>query len=263
MKKIIGIDINEVLRARSMQFDRFYAMEFNEEGLPPESDPYKFDLRNDYVWEDSIETESFLTDDCIEKDIRPEDYQIDEKTGVAKADAFLFKKEEKMITADEKFKRFIYEDYLFEIHGSAPLMYKGLDKHLEAFYVKYKDQFDIKIVSKENWFTIPPTLFFLSKIMSRITDYVFVESNEELIKNVDYLITTDPELLSLNQSDKYNIKLSRPYNEKSNGDIEALQLFDLIDNEDFQKLIGYKKPVIEEIIEELTNNNNKEEKNEQ
>lgn len=254
MKKVIGIDINEVLRARSMQFDRFYADEFDGEGLPDEDDPYKFDLRNDYLWEDADETTQFLNEE-LREDISPQDYQIDEKTGKAPVDAFAFRPETKFVTADEKFKRFMYEDYNFEIHGSAPPMYKGLDKHLELFYQTYKDQFEIKIVSKENWFTIPPTLFFLSKLMPRISKYHFATSNEEIWDGVDILITTDPQLLDRpTYKNKKAIKLSRPYNVKSEADFVALNIVDLIDEkgqycENFQKLIGYEKP--KEIKEEV------------
>lgn len=238
MKKVIGIDINEVLRSRSMQFDRYYAQEFGEEGCPSSDDPYKFDLRNDYVWEDGEETTKFLNEELPE-DISPIDYTIDEETGEAPVDSLAFKSETKMITAEEKYKRFLYEDYLFEIHGSAPPMYKRLDKDLEKFCLQYKDQFEIKIVSKENWFSIPPTLFFLSKLMPRISQYFFAETNEEIWNSVDILITTDPELLD-RPTEKRVVKITRPYNEESDSDFDEIQLVELVDNKDFQTLIGFE-----------------------
>jgi hypothetical protein len=238
MKKVIGIDINEVLRSRSMQFDRFYAEEFGEEGCPSSDDPYKFDLRNDYVWEDGEETTKFLNEE-LPDNISPIDYTIDDKTGEAPVDSLAFKKETKMVTADEKYNRFMYEDYNFEIHGSAPPMYKRLDKDLEKFCLQYKDQFELKIVSKENWFSIPPTLFFLSKLMPRISQYVFVETNEEVWNSVDILLTTDPELLD-RPAEKRVVKITRPYNEENEADFDAIQLVELVDNKDFQKLIGFE-----------------------
>ena len=248
MKKVIGIDINEVLRSRSIQFDRFYVQEFGEEGSPPEDDAYKFDLRNEYVWEDGEETTKFLNEELPE-DISPIDYAIDEKTGEAPVDSMAFKPETKMVTADEKYKRFMYEDFLFEIHGSAPPIYKGLDKHLELFYKTYKDQFDIRIVSKENWFSIPPTLFFLSKLMPRVNEYKFAETNEEIWNGVDILLTTDPKLLD-RPTEKRVIKITRPYNEKLEADFDVLQVIDLVDNADFESLIGYEATEATEKIEE-------------
>jgi hypothetical protein len=238
MKKVIGIDINEVLRSRSMQFDRFYAQEFGEEGCPPEDDPYKFDLRNDYVWVDGEETTKFLNED-LPDNISPMDYAIDEETGEAPVDSLAFKPETKMVTADEKYKRFMYEDFLFEIHGSAAPIYKGMDKDVEKFYKQYKNQFEIKIVSKENWFSIPPTLFFLSKLMPRIKHFSFVETNEEIWDSVDILLTTDPELIN-RPTDKRVVKITRPYNDELEADFDALQVIDLVDNKDFQKLIGFE-----------------------
>lgn len=258
-KKIIGIDINEILRGRSLQFDKLYNIEFDGEGLPPEDDPYKFDLRNDYKWEDGEEVTQYLNED-LPDDISPMDYQIDENTGKAKVDAFAFREEKKFVSADERFKRFMYEDYLFEIHGSAPVLYKGVEKDLEAFYKKYRDQFDIKIISKENWFTIPPTLFFLSKLMPRIKKYVFVENNDELWDNVDILLTTDPELLNKPKNKKV-VKIIRPYNENIEGDFKALQIFDLVDNDEFQEFIGYEKTT-KELEEKNTNTSTKLKENE-
>jgi hypothetical protein len=45
-KKIIGIDINEVLRYRWIQFDRYYVEEFGEEGVPEMA--YVYDFWNTY-----------------------------------------------------------------------------------------------------------------------------------------------------------------------------------------------------------------------
>ena len=240
MKKTIGIDINEILRARSMQFDRYYVQEFGEEGCPDENDAYKYDLRNDYVWEDGFETINYLNEDLPEN-ISPKDYQIDKKTGKAPVDAFAFKSETEFISANDKYKKFMYEDFVLEIHGLAPLIYPTIGKDLEKFYMQYKDQFNIKIVSKENWFTIPPTLYFLSKVMPRLNKFEFFDNNNDLLESIDILLTTDPELLKTNSSNKKIIKIKRPYNVDIDCEFESLQLIELVDNDEFQRLINYKK----------------------
>jgi hypothetical protein len=121
-------------------------------------------------------------------------------------------------------------------------MYKGLDKDLEKLYQKLQHQFDIRIVSKENWFTIPPTLFFLSKCMPRIQNYNLVATNQEIWKVSDILITSDPELLTNVPRGKKVIKVLRPYNENISykGEMNIFQIIDLIDNKEFEKIIGYK-----------------------
>ena len=49
----VGIDINEVFRAKWLQFDRFYTQEFGEEGIPEQ--PYVYDFFKNYKFEDTVE----------------------------------------------------------------------------------------------------------------------------------------------------------------------------------------------------------------
>lgn len=243
----IGIDINEILRARWLQFDRFYDQEFGGENN--ESTKYEFDLFGKYPWKDTVEVDKELKEPGdMPENINPIDYLLNEN-GEAPADIFLFKKQTEIhLTAKEVYNRFMYQDYLFEIFGSAPMMYKDMDVHINKFQEKYKDTVDFIIVSKENQFSIPPTLFFLSKIRSRFSEYRFAETNEELLKGLDCIITTDPEILDrFKDCDNMIIKILRPYNENSwNGSITpVLHINDLNGNEEFEKLINYIKPVTE------------------
>jgi len=242
MKKIrIGIDINETLRARWSQFDRFFVEEFGEDGIPDE--PYVFDLFNDYPWKDTIEVIKELKEpEDIPDDINPKHYQTNDK-GEANADYLLFKKEEKKkLTAKEMYNRFMYEDFVFEIHGTAPLMYGGMDLDLKKFYLKYRNCVDFTLLSQENVFSIPSTLSFLSKMTSRFNNYRFVENKKDMWKDIDLLITTDPEILEKGSPFlKKIIKVRRPYNENIKvGSIQILQIADLINNKQFEKIIKFK-----------------------
>lgn len=242
-KKIVGIDINEVLRAKWLQFDRFYTQEFGEDGAP-HPDPYCYDFFKTYRWNDTVEKVKELKEpEEMPDDINPTHYQVDNKTGEADADVFLFKKEEEVkLSAKEVYNRFMFEDYCFEIHASAPMMYKGMDLHVNNFYLKYKDTVDFVLLSEENHFSIPPTLFFLSKITTRFKDYSFVENAVDMWKKCDILITSDPKILKLDAPwGKKLIKIKRPYNETIKaGSLEVLQINDLIDNNEFEKIIKYK-----------------------
>ena len=241
----VGIDINEVFRAKWLQFDRFYAQEFQEDGQEVTAN-YTFDFFKDYEWRDTVEITRDLKepDSDFPENINPLDYQVDEKLGEAPADIFIFKKaEERKLTAREVYNRFMYEDYVFEIHASAPIMYKGMDLHAKNFYLKYGEHSDFTLFSVENQFSIPSTLFFLSRMTSRFKNIKFVDKNLEMWNDIDVLITTDPEILALGVPwGKKLIKLTRPYNEKIKGcSLEVLQINDLIDNPDFEKIIKYKK----------------------
>lgn len=243
-KKIkVGIDINEIFRAKWLQFDRFYAQEFGEEGVPEE--PYVYDFFKHYKFEDTTEIIRELKEEGdLPENINPIDYQINEKSGEAPADAFLFKKPEVIkLTAKEVYNRFMYEDFLFELHASAPIMYKGMDLHVNNFLEKYGETCEFTLFSVENKFSIPPTLFFLSKMTSRFKNIKFVDKSTEMFNDVDVLITTDPEILSLGVPwGKKIIKMKRPYNEKiKSSSMEALQIADLINNPEFEKIIKYKK----------------------
>jgi hypothetical protein len=235
----IGIDINEILRSRTLQFNRFYFDEFGEDGIPEENDGYVYDLRK-YKFEGGIEVEKFLNEE-LPDDISPIDYAVDEETGEAPVDSLAFKKEEKFVSAEEKFNRFLYEDFLYEIFGSAPPMYRDVTLHLDKFVKKYGEDFEILIISKENYFSIPPTLFFLSKIMTRVKNFKFVSTNEEVWENVDVLLTTDPELLENVPTNKKVVRFIRPYNVDIKAKFTVEQIDGLVDNPEFDKLINYKK----------------------
>ena len=241
-KKVrIGIDIDEVLRAKWLQFDRFYAQEFGEEGIPEE--PYSYDFFNDYAWSDVVEKTNILTEDVeMLENITPMDYQPDEEGNVV-ADIMLFNTEEIKLTAKEVYERFMYVDFCFEIFGTAPQAYKGLDYHFNEFYKKYRNFIDIIIVSNENKMTIPPTLFFLSKMTCRADKYILDCVGEEKFKDVDILITADPEILVANTpKGKRVIKIERPFNMGFSGsELEVIQLFELVGNKEFEKLIKYKE----------------------
>ena len=246
MKKIkIGIDIDEILRAKWVQFDRYYVEEFGEEGLPKDKEPYTNDYFKHYKWKDTVEKRKYLKDpEKTPETINPLDYQVDENNE-ATADSALFKPEEKTeLTAKEVYNRFMYEDYVLEIHGTAPVMYKGMELHIDKFLNKYKDFAEFVLISKENWFSIPPTLFFLSKMMSKFKEYRFVEDfSEYWFEDVDLIITANPEVLINKPNNKKHIKPLRPYNEefKCGEVMDILQLNDLIENSEFEKLVNYNK----------------------
>jgi hypothetical protein len=139
----------------------------------------------------------------------------------------------------------MHVDYVFEIFGSAPFMYKGLDLDLKNFLYKYGKNIEVTIFSVENVHTIPPTLFFLSRVMSRFSNYKFVEKVTDIINDVDIIITTDPILLDAElQEGKTIIKIDRPYNaENGKQYTSVLQLVELVDDDEFEKMIGYIKTI--------------------
>jgi hypothetical protein len=245
MSKIrIGIDINEVLRAKWIQFDKYFIEEFGEKKTPKEN-PYVYDYYNAYIFNNTVEIEKELKEpENMPNDINPLDYQHDKKLGEAPADIFLFKAPVKTeLTAREVYNRFVNQDFLFEIFGAAPMMYRNMDVQVNKFLEQYEKNVEFTVLSVENKFTIPPTLFFLSKISMRFKNYKFIDKATDMWQHVDVLITTDPAILNFKIPwGKKLIKITRPYNENIKaGSIEVKQVADLIDNKNFEKIIKYKK----------------------
>jgi len=244
-KIVIGIDLDEVIRSKWVQFDRYFVEEFGEELAPKDEVIYTMDFFNDYKWRHKKESIRYLKEpEDTPEDINPLDYEVDEN-GEAIADSALFKpKEVVKMTPEQVYKRFMYEDFCFEIHGSAPMMYKNMDLDVGKFIKRYGDDVEFVIISKENWFSIPPTLFFLSKITSRFKSYRFVDEFLEYWKDVDLIITTNPKVVKEKPEDKKIIILKRPYNADEKGCAlggELFQINDLFENEEFEKIIGFNK----------------------
>jgi len=241
-KKIkIGIDINEVLRAKWLQFDRYYVQEFGVDGVPEQ--PYCYDFFNNYKFIESTEIIKELKEpDDIPDTINPIDYQVNDNNE-SNADFLLFKKPEVLTYKPiEVYNKFMYEDFVFEIHGSAPMMYRNMDVDVNKLMNKYKNNVEFILFSVENTSSIPATLFFLSKIGCRFTNIKFVKKSIDMWSDVDVLITTDPILIKLGSPwGKKLIKVDRPYNQniKFKG-INILQLNDLNSNVNFEKIIKYK-----------------------
>jgi hypothetical protein len=236
-KKVLAIDLDEVIRSKWLQFDRFYAQEFTEEGIKTPFDTY--DLRNHYQFNESIETVNYLNDD-LPDDISPTEYIIDKETGVAPVDHLAFRKKDEKMTADEAFNKFLYQDFLVEIFSSAPVLYRGLDLDLRKFKLAFEKDIDILLFSCEKNESISPTLFFISKLRPIIRKFYFPETPEEIWKIADIVITTDPKIIKSKPYYDLNRKvvvLNRPHNETLEGDLKTMNFIDLVENETFKEMI--------------------------
>ena len=242
-KPRLGIDIDEILRAKWMAFDRYYVDEFGEEGVTEPFDTY--DLRNHYKFVDTEETQEFLNDDFLENEamqkISPKEYLVDEKTGRAAVDNIALRKETKKYTADEMFEKFLYTDYCYDIHGSAPKLYMNADVDLNVFLKLFAEHFDVYLYVKTKRPAIPSTLFFLSKMRIEIKNILFAYDDQEVWDKVDWIITTNPDMLDNKPEGKTTIKLTRLYNVASSADYTVDQgtIFGLTNQEaDEDGLVG-------------------------
>jgi hypothetical protein len=223
-KPKLGIDIDEVLRAKWLAFDKYYAddEQYGEDKIKAPFDTYN--LMNHYEFVDTeIEEqevmEDFLNDEKMAK-LSPKEYVVDPATGKAPVDDFIFKTTTKKFTAQEMFDKFLYEDYCYEIHGSAPKLYMNADVDLNVFLKRYKDYFDFVFFCKTRREAIPSTLFFLSKMRIECKNIVFVYNNDEIWDQVDWIVTTDPTFEERPDGKKIVI-LDRLYNQDIQPDYRA------------------------------------------
>lgn len=219
-KPKLGIDIDEILRAKWLAFDRYYVDEFGEEGVTEPFDTY--DLKNHYKFVDTEIVEDFLTEEFLENEdlqkISPKEYVVNEDTGKAAVDDFAFKREKKTMTADEMFEKFLYEDYCYLIHGSAPKLYMNADVDLNVFLKLFSEHFDVYLYARTKKPAIPSTLFFLSKMRIEVKNVLFGYSDQEIWDKLDWVMTTNPDMLENKPEGKTTIKLTRLYNVASPAD---------------------------------------------
>jgi hypothetical protein len=113
-----------------------------------------------------------------------------------------------------------------------------VDLDFEKFYKKYMNDFDIRIISRENPLTIPSTLFFLSKVRSRYMNYHFFENNEDIWSKMDCIITTDPELIKAKPQEKKLIVFKRLWNTELSGDLDVLSIVEMLEGNKFESLFN-------------------------
>lgn len=115
---------------------------------------------------------------------------------------------------DEEMDEFLYENNVADIYGFANEKINGIVNDLSHVNEVMKENgFELMIISKEKNKSIPATLMFLSKTFCKIKKITFVDSYDEMLKYVDYLVTTSTYFSSRN---KKIIKVEREYNKKYN-----------------------------------------------
>ena len=100
---------------------------------------------------------------------------------------------------------------------------------LNDFYIQYRDNLEILIVSGEIGKSKPSSLFFLSKFGCLIEKIIFFSeiTKSNMWDNVDILLTADPSLLLEKPNNKIVIKFNTSYNSDIVSDYEIDSLSEL------------------------------------
>lgn len=194
----IAIDINDVVRDFSNNFVRYYIEGYNHE----------FDLTDFEFWSNDMSA------------VLP------------------FK-------GVQSYNKFVYNDYVWELFGKCPVCTRNLEAELNTWIETTSQELDteeevnIMFVSPmEYGLSIGNTLFFLSKIGSKVRNYYFPTDSSTIWGKCDVLITANPKLLAEKPSGKRSIKITMDYNKENDADFifSSLSQF-LSDEKNLEKLL--------------------------
>ena len=132
-------------------------------------------------------------------------------------------------------------NYVFEILASAKPTHTTLPGTFNMWLNDLMDDFDDNV---EVWFISPgeihlqrqSTLFFLSKICSRVEHIWFPKTIKETWDKFDVLITANPKLLKDIPNDKITIKVNTEYNKKSNSTYSYDSFMNIILSDNYDKI---------------------------
>ena len=206
----IGIDINGVLRDTIGKFTQLYEKHLIE------SDQDSF-MGETYQIDMSGNTE--LIGEVVENF---EYKKISEVTSLEMDKHFSFRNKEELFS-------FMYEEYAMELFGHAPSTEMTSFNTLNDFYIEFRDDHEILIVSNEIGKSKPSSLFFLSKFGCLLEKVIFFSdvTKTNMWDNVDILLTADPLLLLEKPKDKILIKFNTKYNMDVNSIYEIYSLSEL------------------------------------
>lgn len=137
------------------------------------------------------------------------------------SEAFKFK-------TKKDYQKFLYEDYVFEIFGKAPMMDNNmthiLNKWLflatnEELEGTEEEKVEVSLTNPLEFnLSIGNTLFFLSKLAPRTRNYYFPLDSITTWDMCDILVTANQKLLANKPEGKISVKIETDYNKKEKAD---------------------------------------------
>jgi hypothetical protein len=202
--KRIGIEINGVLRDTIGKFTQVYEKHMVEES-DDENKTYEIDL--------SGNTKENTIENNFEYKI------INEVTSLELMSHFTFK------DSDELYS-FMYEDFVMQIFGHAGSTETFTFNDLNDFYINFRDDYEIIIVSDEMGRSKPASLFFLSKFGCLVENIKFYSNTtlQNLWDSLDILVSANPKLIENAPENKTVIKYETPYNKNVTCEYEITEL---------------------------------------
>ena len=204
----IGIEINGVLRNNFEKIKHVYQKNLIDSQTIESQPTYNIDISGD--------TQDLITNEDFKYEILSEEESFDlEKM-------YKFQNKEELYS-------FLYEEYTMEVFGHAPSTEMNTFNVLNEFYLEFRDNYDISIVSNEIGKSKPSSLFFLSKFGMLIEKIFFYSeiTKKTMWDSIDVLLTANPYLLLERPENKIVIKYVTNYNKDIPSDYEITSLSEL------------------------------------
>lgn len=206
----IGIDVNGVLRDTLGKFDQLY-------------EKHLIEKQSDEVLGQTYELDMSGNTSLIESGVESFEYKkISDVTSLNLQNHYSFKNDEELFS-------FLYEEYAMELFGHAPSTEMTSFNMLNDLYYELRDENELTIVSNEIGKSKPSTLFFLSKFGCLIEKVFFFSevTKNNMWKEVDILLTANPDLLLEKPQDKIVVKYNTIYNKhiESEHEVNSLSEF--------------------------------------
>lgn len=222
MKKIIGLDLDEVFRSYIETFHHFYEKEF---------DLKKFDKFGEQIegYDCEYNTHNLLDLFEFKETTRKRRVMVSD-IDVIYSSKPKFEDETEVLSKQESLDLFRYEDYLMELYGTCPKTYTHVGLDLSKLIEKYNNEYDFKFIIKDKLITIGPSLFFISTLRPIVRDYKFVNKIDDVWDLCDLYITANPDYISSKPEEKNLIIVNMPYNSKYEVPNRIDKLGDLLEN---------------------------------
>ena len=149
----------------------------------------------------------------------------------------------------QELNKFLYVDASLEIFGHAGETKLNSVEHLNQLHNLIEDMGHTPIIiSKELNNSKPSTLFFLSKLSSKVNNIIFVKDYDKKWEHVDILITANPTTLKTKPKDKVSIKVINHYNKDCDSDYTIIDLKEILDDKKLlEKILGTETIEFEDI----------------